>query len=51
MKGSTYKYVGASHHSGSLYGGHYIAEVQNTDNGKWYNCNDSHVSQTSNHDS
>ena len=42
---SNYKLYGISHHSGSLYGGHYIAEVQNVDNGNWYNCNDSFVSK------
>jgi ubiquitin C-terminal hydrolase len=31
-----------SHHSGTLYGGHYIGEVLN-DDGKWYRCNDSWV--------
>ena len=30
-----------SHHSGTLYGGHYIGEVTNLDDGAWYNCNDS----------
>ena len=35
-----------SHHSGNLYGGHYVGSVINLDNGQWYDCNDSHVSKT-----
>lgn len=38
---------GISHHSGTLYGGHYVGEAMNMDSGQWYNCNDSHVSKTS----
>jgi len=41
-----YVLYGMSKHSGSLNGGHYIGDVKNTDNNKWYNCNDSHVSST-----
>jgi len=42
-KKAVYSLYGISHHSGSLYGGHYIGEVLG-DNGKWYRCNDSWVS-------
>ena len=42
----SYKLYGISHHSGSLNGGHYVGEVMNVDDRKWYNCNDSHVSQS-----
>lgn len=45
-KGANYKLCGISHHSGSLYGGHYIGEVQNLDDGQWYNCNDSRCSKS-----
>jgi ubiquitin C-terminal hydrolase len=45
-----YKLFGVSHHSGSLYGGHYICEVQNVSTGKWYRCNDSHVNTISSPD-
>jgi ubiquitin carboxyl-terminal hydrolase 2/21 len=31
-----YKLYAMSKHSGSLNGGHYVAEVQDTDSGKWY---------------
>jgi len=40
-----YQLYGISHHSGSLYGGHYICEVYNFSDKRWYNCNDSHVSR------
>mmetsp|Transcript_6618 Transcript_6618/g.4967 ORF Transcript_6618/g.4967 Transcript_6618/m.4967 type:complete len:225 (+) Transcript_6618:886-1560(+) len=40
-----YQLYGISHHSGSLYGGHYVGEVLG-DNGKWYDCNDSWVTST-----
>jgi ubiquitin C-terminal hydrolase len=40
-----YQLYGMSHHSGTLYGGHYIGEVQNLSTGKWYDCNDSWVKQ------
>jgi len=43
VKQANYKLYGVSHHSGSLYGGHYICEVQNVTTGRWYRCNDSHV--------
>lgn len=36
-----YKLYGISHHSGTLYSGHYIGEVLDMDSGEWYNCNDS----------
>ncbi|CDW83589.1 ubiquitin carboxyl-terminal hydrolase 2-like [Stylonychia lemnae] len=52
-----YQLYGVSHHSGTLYGGHYIGqagqmiliifyrEIYNLDDGKWYQCNDSWVKQ------
>jgi len=43
----SYKLFGISHHSGSLYGGHYIGEVMNLDDNRWYNCNDSNCSKLS----
>jgi len=46
-KAGNYKLYGISHHSGSLNGGHYIGEVQNTDSGEWFNCNDASVSRMS----
>jgi len=39
-----YDLYGVSHHSGSLSGGHYVCDVKNVAEGKWYRCNDSHVS-------
>lgn len=33
LKAANYKLYGISHHSGTLYGGHYIGEVVNLDNG------------------
>ena len=41
---SRYKLFAVSHHSGSLSGGHYYAEVENAYDGRWYNFNDSMVS-------
>ena len=38
-----YNLFGVSHHSGSLYGGHYIGEVMSMSDRRWYNCNDSTV--------
>lgn len=49
-KAGQYQLYGITHHSGSLYGGHYISEVFNFGDRKWYNCNDSHVSRASNPD-
>lgn len=43
----SYSFYGMSKHSGSLNGGHYVADVKNIDNKTWYDCNDSHVSSTS----
>mmetsp|Transcript_25949 Transcript_25949/g.19553 ORF Transcript_25949/g.19553 Transcript_25949/m.19553 type:complete len:100 (+) Transcript_25949:689-988(+) len=42
-KSAEYSLFGISHHSGSLYGGHYIAEVRS--GGSWYRCNDSTVAK------
>lgn len=39
----SYKLYGISHHSGTLYGGHYIGDVMNLDDGTWFSCNDSRV--------
>jgi ubiquitin C-terminal hydrolase len=36
-----------SKHSGSLHGGHYVADVFDRDHNKWYACNDSNVAPTS----
>jgi len=40
---SRYRLFAISHHSGSLTGGHYYAEVENAYDGCWYNFNDSMV--------
>ncbi|OUM68860.1 hypothetical protein PIROE2DRAFT_31589, partial [Piromyces sp. E2] len=40
-----YNLYAISNHSGSTGGGHYTAYVKN--NGRWYDCNDSFVSETS----
>jgi len=50
VKRANYSLFGITHHAGSLYGGHYISEVLNQADGKWYNCNDSHVSRISSPD-
>lgn len=47
---AVYRLFGVSHHSGSLYGGHYIGEVYNFSNKQWYNCNDSIVQRISSPD-
>lgn len=47
LKSKSYKFYGMSKHSGSLNGGHYVADVKNIDTNTWYDCNDSHVSSTS----
>lgn len=39
-----YELYGVCNHSGSSGGGHYTASVKNA-NGKWYNFNDTHVSE------
>lgn len=41
-----YKLYGISHHSGTLYSGHYIGEAMNLDTNQWYTCNDSVCSKT-----
>ena len=45
-KKNSYKYelFGICNHSGSVLGGHYTCNVKNA-NGKWYNYNDSNVSE------
>jgi len=43
---ANYELYGISHHSGSLSGGHYIADVKTTD-GSWFRCNDSMISKIS----
>jgi ubiquitin C-terminal hydrolase len=40
-----YHLVAASHHSGSLEGGHYTAVGRSAADGRWYNFNDSSVRQ------
>ena len=42
--GFKYRLFAISHHSGSLSGGHYFAEVENAFDKSWYNLNDSIVS-------
>lgn len=32
-------------HSGGAYGGHYYAYIKSFEDGKWYNFNDSHVTE------
>lgn len=44
-KKASYKLYGITHHSGSLYGGHYISEVYNEAQGSWYRCNDSIITE------
>lgn len=39
----SYKLYGMSQHSGSLNGGHYVAQVRDMDDGQWYDCNDDYV--------
>lgn len=41
-----YKLFGFVNHVGSLNGGHYTATCKNPDNGRWYDFNDSRVSET-----
>jgi len=45
-KAKSYMFYGMSKHSGSLNGGHYVADVKNIDSKSWYDCNDSSVSST-----
>lgn len=42
-----YDLYAISNHSGSLYGGHYIAHCKNSLDGRWYCFNDSSVSKSS----
>lgn len=44
---SVYNLFGIAHHSGSLYEGHYVSEVLNLAERRWYHCNDSRVSRIS----
>jgi ubiquitin C-terminal hydrolase len=39
-----YELYGVCNHSGNSGGGHYTATIKNA-NGKWYNCNDTHVNE------
>eukprot|EP00002_Diphylleia_rotans_P035418 TRINITY_DN771_c1_g1_i1.p1 TRINITY_DN771_c1_g1~~TRINITY_DN771_c1_g1_i1.p1 ORF type:complete len:619 (+),score=113.88 TRINITY_DN771_c1_g1_i1:40-1896(+) len=43
---SSYQLFAVSHHTGSLYGGHYTASCYHPAEKKWYSFNDSHVSHT-----
>lgn len=43
-----YDLFAVSNHFGTLLGGHYTATVYNTSKGRWYECNDSQISETSN---
>jgi len=47
-KGSLYKLISISIHSGSLGGGHYYAVCKNEIDNKWYNYNDTGVSESPN---
>ena len=38
-----YDLIGVVNHSGSLNGGHYVADCRNRDDKQWYHFNDSHV--------
>lgn len=42
-RNTRYHLHGISHHSGSLDGGHYIAETKDAKSSKWYEWNDSEV--------
>jgi ubiquitin C-terminal hydrolase len=42
-----YRFYGMSMHSGSLHGGHYVADVMDVDTKDWFHCNDSTVSRAS----
>jgi ubiquitin C-terminal hydrolase len=42
-----YRLVGMVNHSGDINGGHYTAQCRNPHNARWYNFNDSSVSETS----
>ena len=42
-----YDLYAISNHSGSLYGGHYIAHCKNSVDGKWYCFNDSSANRSS----
>ena len=44
--GEVYDLFGVSRHSGGLGGGHYTAVAKNSEDGEWYNYNDSHVSSS-----
>ena len=46
-----YTLYGISHHSGTLNGGHYIGQVKDFDENKWYLCNDSSCSSSKGPDS
>jgi ubiquitin C-terminal hydrolase len=45
-KNPFYELVGVVNHSGGINFGHYTADCKNAINGKWYNFNDSNVSET-----
>jgi ubiquitin C-terminal hydrolase len=45
--GATYSLFAVSCHSGGLGGGHYTAYAKNPDSGRWYDFNDSHVTECS----
>jgi len=44
--GKRYELYGVSNHFGSLAGGHYVADVRNARNGKWYYLDDQSVTET-----
>ena len=45
-KPEKYDLFAVSNHYGNLFGGHYTATVKSFSSGKWYDCNDSSVSET-----
>lgn len=47
VDGVFYDLFAVSNHFGGLGGGHYTAFAKNHVDGKWYNCDDSHVSEIS----
>ena len=42
-----YDLFGTGNHMGNVFGGHYTANIKNS-NGKWYNCNDTHINEIKN---
>lgn len=49
LQSATFDCYGVSNHSGFLAGGHYTAFVRSLENGKWYEMDDSDVSEVRDH--